>query len=165
MKTETKVTLGTIQNQPSSENIITTCYSVLTLIYSYSALSKLLNFEETKRQMLNQPVPEWLSGILAWFIPFIELTTVVLLFFPSTRRLGFKLSTTLLLAFTLYVAMAMLNLLGETACTCGGLISYLRWDTHLLFNITLLILSITGLIIKERRNTQELNYQYRFFTR
>lgn len=137
----------------SSDLVTTTCYLLLSLVYTYSSLSKLQNFEETKRQMLNQPVPGWSAGILAWFIPAIELITVLLLYFPQTRRTGFKLSTLLLLVFTLYVLLALLDLLGATACTCGGLISYLSWDAHLLFNITLLILSITGLILKERRKT------------
>ncbi|WP_207424317.1 MauE/DoxX family redox-associated membrane protein [Desertivirga brevis] len=138
----------------SSDLVTTTCYLLLILVYTYSSLSKLQNFEETQRQMLNQPVPESIAGILAWFIPAVELLTVILLFFPSTRKLGFKLSTVLLLVFTFYVVMALLDLLGDTACTCGGLISYLSWDAHLLFNITLLILSIAGLLIKERRSRQ-----------
>ncbi|WP_207531803.1 MauE/DoxX family redox-associated membrane protein [Desertivirga arenae] len=154
MEIEYKILHKARLNHISSELVTTTCYLLLSLVYTYSSLSKLQNFEETKRQMLNQPVPDWLAIILAWFIPAVELLTVILLFFPKTRTLGFKLSTGLLLAFTFYVVMALLDLLGDTACTCGGLISYLSWDAHLLFNITLLILSITGLLIKERRTRQ-----------
>jgi hypothetical protein len=66
---------------------------------------------------------------------------------------GFYLSALLLIIFTGYIALVLLNYFGRVPCSCGGVIRTLGWGLHLIFNVFFLLLSFLGiyLINRERR--------------
>jgi len=126
---------------------------LLILMFTYAAFSKLINFESFKIQMLIQPVPRWSVTPLIYIVPFSELVTVICLFFKGTRSFGLCTSVLLMLAFSIYVGLAITGAYGSIPCSCGGVLGHLTWSQHFVFNLFFLLLSIYGVFIdyKERR--------------
>ena len=133
------------------KNIIATTSALLILLFLYVAISKLLTFHQFTGAMYNQPLPHWFTSMLLWLLPLSEITTVLLLYIPRTRLLGFYSSTLLMLLFTGYVALILANKFDYIPCSCGGILKSMGWGTHLFFNLFFLILSITGLIAMRKQ--------------
>jgi len=128
--------------------------SLLVLLFLYTAISKLLTFEEFKNQMHNQTVPVWMATGLIWTLPAFELITSVLLLFPKWRIAGFWISFLLLTLFTGYILLVLANYFGRVPCSCGGVLKQLGWKTHFGFNVFFLLLSFIGIYLtnRERRS-------------
>lgn len=130
----------------STANLIITATTVaLTFLWVYAAMSKVLNYEQSRMQMMNQVFPAMINAVLLWVIPITELFIAGLLLFSKSRTAGLILSAILLFLFSGYVLLVMLNVFGRIPCSCGGIISKLSWGQHLVFNLTFLALAILGL--------------------
>ncbi|WP_374950178.1 MauE/DoxX family redox-associated membrane protein [Mucilaginibacter sp.] len=125
----------------------------LILLFIYTAVSKLSDFDQFQRQMKLQTIPVWMQQILILFLPGVEIITGLLLAFTHTRLIGLYLSAILMTLFTGYVALVLINYFEQTPCSCGGVIKILGWKAHFVFNIFFLLLSILGIYIfnRERR--------------
>lgn len=84
--------------------------------------------------MRNQPFSRPVNNLLAYVLPVVEMGAVILLVIHRTRLTGLFLSL-LMLLFTGYVAVVLLNVFGRIPCSCGGVIELLGWKAHLVFNI------------------------------
>lgn len=126
---------------------------LLILLWVYAAVSKLINYEQSRMQMMNQVFPASINEILLWAVPLLELLISGLLLFHGTRKVGLLLSAILLFLFSGYVLLVMLNVFGRIPCSCGGVISKLNWEQHLVFNLVFLLLALLGfgIELKERR--------------
>lgn len=126
---------------------------ILVLLFSYTAISKLSDLDEFRREMLNQPFPEWMGHMLVWILPATELITTALLAFKNTRLVGMCFSSALMLMFTGYVVLVLLDVFGRIPCSCGGILENTSWDMHLIFNILFTLIALTGMVLsyKERR--------------
>jgi putative oxidoreductase len=124
---------------------------MLVLLFTYTAVSKVLDYETFRGQMLNQPLPSSLSSQLAWAVPLIELIIAVLLIIKNTRLIGFVLSLVLMTAFTIYVGLIIANTFNRVPCSCGGIMESLSWEGHLAVNLFFLLLSMTGLLLEIRK--------------
>lgn len=122
--------------------------ALLILLWIYAALTKLLDYETARSQMRNQVFPLWLGNILAWAVPVTELVVAGLLIHPATRQKGVIASLLLMLGFTFYIVLVKLNYFAFVPCSCGGVISQLSWEEHLLFNLFFLILAGTGVLLE-----------------
>jgi putative oxidoreductase len=136
-----------------SKLILSGIPSLLIFLWVYAALSKLINFEQSRNQMLQQVFPAGLSELLAWAVPVVELSTAGLLIFKKTQRAGLYISLFLLLHFTIYICVVMLNVFGRIPCSCGGILEKMSWGQHLVFNLFFLFLTLIALfqISEERR--------------
>lgn len=123
----------------------------LALLFTYTALSKLLDVSTFRQQMLNQPFPEWFANLLSWVLPFAEIAIATLLLNSKTRLTGLYLSLVFMSMFTLYIALVLLNIFGRIPCSCGGIFEKMSWEMHLLFNIIFVLLALTGIFIKEKQ--------------
>jgi putative oxidoreductase len=132
---------------------------LLILLWTYSSLSKLINYNLSRNQMLNQVFPRSIALVLTWLIPSIELITALLLSIPTTSKAGLANSFTLLSIFTLYILGGVLHFYARVPCSCGGVIRHLSWEWHLIFNLFFLGLNLYALILnnQERRKWQENN--------
>jgi putative oxidoreductase len=126
---------------------------LLILLFIYTAVSKLLDFDQFKGQMYNQTLPHSVATVLIWTLPEIEILTGLLLLFEKTKLYGFYLSLALMLLFTGYITLVLLNYFDRVPCSCGGVIKSLGWKMHLIFNLLFLLLSILAIFIlnRERR--------------
>lgn len=125
----------------------------LILLWVYAAVSKLIDYPMTKAEMLNQVFPDPVALLLAWAVPSVELLTALLLVIPRTVHIGHVVSFGLLLCFSIYIALGLLNVYSRMPCTCGGIISQMTWGQHLAFNLFFLGLTLVTIIIyrRERR--------------
>ncbi|MCH7408137.1 hypothetical protein MM239_01915 [Belliella sp. DSM 111904] len=121
------------------------CSWILAMVFIYTAVSKVYDWEGTKRSLYNQVFPIWLADILLYVLPPIEIIIAVLLLLNHTTKLGLRLSIILMTLFTGYISLIILGVFERVPCSCGGIISTLGWGEHLVFNIILLFIALLGL--------------------
>jgi len=131
--------------------IITTISSLLILLFTYTAFSKIANYALFQKQLIEFPWINHLAGFISWFIPAVELLAVVLLFVPSANLYGLYASMGLFVLFTGFL-IAMLESNEHLPCPCGGIITKLSWKEHVFFNLFFVVLTLTGIIIKRCRH-------------
>lgn len=129
--------------------ISSTCRYLLIVMWTYAAFSKLFNYEKTRFDWLGHELIKNYTGLLAWLIPVIELVIVVLLLFPRTVLKGFYASIVLLIIFSSYIIYMFLYY-PHTPCSCGGIISSLTWQQHVIFNLSFLVVAILGIIASKK---------------
>lgn len=120
---------------------------VIALLLFYAAMSKLLNYEMSKDEMLNQVFPEKIALQLVWLVPLTELTICGLLLNTHTIMIGFYASALLMASFSIYISIAMTGIFGRIPCSCGGILEYMSYRTHLVFNLFFLGLALLGIAI------------------
>jgi putative oxidoreductase len=142
--------LNALKKTPATETISEIIVGLVILLFVYAAVSKLANFDLSRRQMLIQVFPLWLSAILVWAIPLAELIAATMLLFSNTMLRGLYLSCLLMTVFTGYIALVLLHLFKKVPCSCGGILQHMSWETHLVFNAVFLILIIVTIILKKK---------------
>jgi len=110
-------------------------------------IDKTFDFAAFQSGILNQPFPNFLGYILIYTLPVLEMATVATLVVSRFQKLGLILSTTLLTAFSTYIAIALLGAWEQLPCGCGSVIKGMDWTQHLIFNLVFLMLSGWGLIL------------------
>ncbi|WP_421940603.1 MauE/DoxX family redox-associated membrane protein [Pedobacter sp.] len=121
---------------------------MLVMLWTYAGLSKLVGLERFTQQLELMPVGllQRAAPLLAWGLPMFELLLAVLLLLPKSRRIALIVSGILLIVFEIYITGMLLS--GrELPCTCGGLISQLRWKEHLIFNAVFILLSFIPFLL------------------
>lgn len=114
------------------------------LLFVYTAVSKLSSQPAFEKVMSESVLLKHFSTALSWALPATELLVAALLVFPSTRRAGLYLSLLLMVLFTMYISW-MLVYEPKLPCSCGGVIMYLNWRQHLVFNMACIALAIAGI--------------------
>ncbi len=117
---------------------------LMAMLFTYTAISKLYAWRETKFALYNQWFPELMTEVLLYGLPIVELAVAIFLLLPGLRRFGFMVSILLMLSFTGYVAWVWFGFAGRTPCSCGGVLSSLSWGEHLVFNLVFLGISMIG---------------------
>jgi hypothetical protein len=111
----------------------TICF-LLILLFVYTAVSKLINFENFRTFVVTQtPLLRPIASIMAITIPVAELVTACFLVIPLLRKWGLVASFVLMASFTGYVVYA-LYFSPKVPCACGGIIREMSWRQHLIFN-------------------------------
>jgi putative oxidoreductase len=127
--------------------------ALLILLFSYTAISKLLDQYRFVFQMKLSPflLVKSFAPFWGWFIPLSEIVIVVGIFFEKTQKLALYLSLGLLLAFEIYIVGMLISGL-DLPCACGGVIAFMSWKVHVLFNAFFLTINIVAirLLDKER---------------
>jgi putative oxidoreductase len=130
--------------------IIEIISSLLILLFLYASFSKWLAFKVFIGDMNNQPFPNWITPLLVWSIPILEVLIAVGLIFEKTRVPALYASFVLMLAFTIYTVAILLHAFKYVPCSCGGVIRKLTWPQHLFFNLFFVGISILGIMLKKR---------------
>lgn len=135
----------------SAKCLVQIITAMLIILFFYTSAVKLLDMDEFHRQLANQTLPGWTVAPLLWLIPISELLVSVLLVFSSTRTIGLYGSTILMLIFTGYVGLVLMNVFGRVPCSCSNLIRNMGFKTHFLFNLFFLTLSIIGIYMSNQQ--------------
>ena len=122
---------------------------LLILLYIYTATSKLLDFSNFRHVLSRSPLIGNKAPAVAWILPLTEILISMMLILPKTRRIGLWCSFTLMLTFTGYVAW-MLAFAPQLPCSCGGVIKYMTWKQHLVFNIAYTLIAFLGIWLYQR---------------
>jgi putative oxidoreductase len=128
-------------------DILLVLASVLILLFLYTAVAKLVDMAEFKRQLAGQELPRWSKSTLLWLIPGSEILVSLLLSLSSTRLLGFYGSALLMALFTGYMGMVVFGFFDRVPCSCGGVLRSMSFEVHLLFNVFFLVLSLVGIYL------------------
>lgn len=130
--------------------IIEIISSMLVALFSYTAISKLVEFKTFTLQLSKSPFITQFSGLLAFALPIIELGAVGLLLLNKTRSIGLYASFGLMSLFTAYV-YAMLHFSYDLPCSCGGVLSIMSWQQHLIFNVVFTLLSMVAAVLQKKK--------------
>ncbi|MBB6130808.1 MauE/DoxX family redox-associated membrane protein [Mucilaginibacter lappiensis] len=131
------------------ETILKIIVGVIAAMFGYAASIKLADYPKSQAEMLNQVFPVAMAEALTWLIPVIEMTLIVFLLLPATRKIATWASFLLLSAFSVYILLASNDIFSRTPCSCGGIL----WDgasylAQLIFNICFIVLSLISLTIE-----------------
>ncbi len=116
------------------------------ILFTYAAISKLLDYENFKLLLKQSPFLGAHSNLLGWGIPAAELIIATLFFFPKLSLEALWSSLFLMVIFTAYIII-VLNFSESIPCSCGGIISSLSWNQHLYFNIGFIVLAACGILL------------------
>lgn len=127
------------------------------VLFTYAAVTKLMDVQKFVYQIGQSPILTDIAGILAVAIPLIEIVVSIGLIFHRTRLVSLFASLMLMVMFTTYIAL-MLQFSDHIPCACGGVLSYLGWTEHLIFNMVFSMLAIVGIIyqLKQKRFSHSL---------
>jgi uncharacterized membrane protein YphA (DoxX/SURF4 family) len=131
--------------------------SLFILLFLYAAVTKLMEYDKFTTQLGKSPLIMGYSTILAWLVPVVEIGIALLLIFPRTTLLGLYSSMAIMAMFTLYITFIM-TLSPYVPCSCGGILSQMGWEEHLVFNIAFTLLGIVGIYLKA--NTSDQSQQH-----
>jgi Methylamine utilisation protein MauE len=138
-----------MKNSKRVNSIIQLIAAIFILVFLYTAIEKIRYPAVFAGSMQQSPLLGPYGKILVWLIPGVEMLAVVLLIIPGTRFLALTLSTFLMILFTSYIAY-MLMFRSNLPCSCGGILAAMSWKTHLIFNISLMLLGVYGIILSKR---------------
>lgn len=127
-----------------------------------SAGFKLYDFDTFKQEMHRQVFPNDISNLLSYVIPAFEITIATLLVYSPTRLLGMTFSFLLMLMFTTYVGLALLDAYRFMPCNCISLLGQnASWGANFILNLFIAIVAAIGLILtfkhRERRRKKGMN--------
>lgn len=122
---------------------------LLVLLWTYAAVSKLLDHAPFQRVLAQSPLVGAGAGALAVLVPATELGIALLLLFPRTRFSGLYGSFVLLVLLTSYLGYMVLYA-PHLPCSCGGVISSLSWMEHMVFNSVFLVLNLIALFLYQK---------------
>ncbi|WP_256006817.1 MauE/DoxX family redox-associated membrane protein [Pedobacter deserti] len=134
--------------------------AMITLLFCYTAASKLMDYEKFVFQMQLSPflIVKEFANVWAWLVPTVEVIVVFALLTDRWRRLGLVTTILLLSIFQIYIGLMLLSK-AQLPCTCGGVLSILGWDAHLIFNFAFIFLAISGLVLDGPKNRIPTLYQ------
>ena len=117
-----------------SKILITICM-MLIILFSYTAIAKLIDIKLFSIEMHNQPLPWWFTSLLIYLLPSVEALIVIGLLFDNYRLVALIISLFLMLLFTAYTTLILFHVFPRVPCSCGGVIKNLTWRQHLFFNL------------------------------
>lgn len=126
---------------------------VFVLLFVFAAVTKLLEGDRFFNNLNNSPIlpDKAVPVILSWAIPILEIIVAILIVGRKTRLKGFYSVLILSILFALYTS-GIVFFSPYTPCSCGGIITLLSWPQHLMLNIGLILLVITGIRLYKKRN-------------
>lgn len=121
---------------------------LFVILFTYAAVMKLADYGLFMRQLRDSPLTRHFAEAISWGIPGLEIVIALLLIIPRMRTFALYACFWLMCAFTAYISV-VLNFSGdEIPCSCGGIISGLRWGEHIVFNTIFILLALLGVLLK-----------------
>lgn len=130
---------------------------LLLILWIPASIYKIYDFDNFRKSILNQPFNKLLADIVIYTIPSLEIFVVVLLLINKSRLIGLYLSSFLLIVFTSYIGLALLNTWEKLPCGCGLIISSFNWKEHFWLNIFFLTINAVSLLL-EYKKLKFMNY-------
>jgi hypothetical protein len=125
--------------------------ALFILLFTYTALSKLFEYNSFKNVLSKSPLIGSFSPIIAIALPVIELVVSILLFIPVFKKVGLYGSLGLMILFTGYLGY-MIMFTPNRPCSCGGILRQMTWTQHLIFNILFTLLAWIGIRLSSKLN-------------
>lgn len=123
---------------------------ILVIIWTYSGVEKLLDWNRSWNAFHNQTFPSDLADILSYAVPIAELVLALLLVLGFTRWWGLIGSVLLLTVFNTYVGLVWWGAFPRVPCNCAGFLESMGWGAHFWFNAVLMQMIICVLFLKRK---------------
>ncbi|MFY0252897.1 MauE/DoxX family redox-associated membrane protein [Chitinophaga sp. 30R24] len=130
----------------------TICYTFVFL-FVYTAISKLLDYENFKAVIGQSPLITRFASVLAIAVPLVEIIVSILLVIARYQRIGLYSSFTLMVLFTAYI-IVLISLSEKVPCSCGGVISKMTWKQHIFFNLLFVLLALVGMWLHNKQDNR-----------
>lgn len=131
---------------------------LLVVLFMYTSVSKFIDFRGFTSDLNNQPFPNSLTPFLKWAIPVTEIAIVAALVYGRTRLIGLYASLVLMSMFTIYTALVLFHVFEYVPCSCGGVIKYLTWPQHLIFNAFFVVISYMAVSAYRQKELNQIKY-------
>ncbi|WP_316835502.1 MauE/DoxX family redox-associated membrane protein [Pedobacter nutrimenti] len=118
--------------------------ALFILLFIYASLSKVQDFEKFRVELYKSPILTSFASIMAIVVPALELVITGLLLIKRYQMIALYSSFCLMVMFTAYI-VGILNFSPYIPCSCGGILQFMTWNQHLVFN--LLFVSLGGAAI------------------
>ncbi len=126
--------------------ILDTCCAILAALFAYAGVSKLFDYQTFNIQLSQSPFISNFSHLYSWLLPCIEIITSLGLLFHHSKYYALLVSLFLLSLFTCYI-IAMLHFSYYIPCSCGGVLGFLTWRQHVVFNLFFIGITLTALFL------------------
>ena len=138
-------------HQTFREALVQTACLLFIILFAYAGLTKLLEGHLFYDNIRNSPIlgGKAMASLASWAIPLSELSVALLLIWNKTRLIGLYGAAVQMLLFTGYT-MVIVFFAPYRPCSCGGLISLLSWEQHLLLNVALLLLALLAIMFSHK---------------
>jgi len=140
-----------MSNQGIHSKLVTLFSLLLTILFVYTAVSKLVHLDSFEFRLGRMPYIAPYASLLSWAVPFLELIIAGLLWFRRYQIIAFYASFILLGLFTAYI-LIVLKYSDSIPCSCGGVISTLGWQHHIVLNISFMALAALGILWSKKQN-------------
>ncbi|HMI67796.1 MAG TPA: MauE/DoxX family redox-associated membrane protein [Cyclobacteriaceae bacterium] len=128
----------------------------LILLFVYAAFSKVLDLEKFRIQIGQSPLLTKLQSSVSIVIPLVEIVCSMMLAIPKYRLVGFALAFGLMSMFNAYI-ISILQFSEHIPCACGGVLQFLGWKRHLLFNCFFGGVAAAGFVLVHSLTRQHLS--------
>lgn len=122
--------------------------ALLVALFAYTGVAALLDYELFRNHLILSPWPllSRTAPYIARILPMLEIFIAVLLIIPRTRIRGLWLFFIGMLSFTTYISVFLLS--GkQLPCNCSGVLPFMDWEWHLVFNIIFTMLGEAALFL------------------
>ena len=121
---------------------------VFICLWIYVGSKKVFTYADYRSSMIKQPFDDQYEIVLSYILPVAELAIGMLFIFERTKTLGLWLTILLMLIFSVYVTLALLNIWGSIPCDC--ILEFtISWKAHLWINGIITLASIAGLLLNK----------------
>lgn len=121
-------------------------------LFVYTAVSKLLDFENFRVQLGQSPILSAFASWITWSVPLIELLIAAMLLVSKYRISGLYFGLCLMTMFTVYIFI-ILHYSSFVPCSCGGILEKMSWNVHLFFNGVFILLAILAITLQNTLKT------------
>jgi uncharacterized membrane protein YphA (DoxX/SURF4 family) len=115
-----------------------------------------MDFQKFSVQISQSPLLTPVGNSVGLAVIIIEMIMPVMLAVPKLRIVGFFAAFTMMVLFTAYI-LVMLRFSDYIPCSCGGILELLGWNGHLVLNIVLSLLALTGIMLLPRYEKKKIS--------
>lgn len=121
---------------------------ILIVVFIYSLIYKQV-FHEEFIDTLNKStlIKEKQISLLKYLLPILDVLAIYLLI--TKIYIGMYLSAIIMVIYTVYL-IVLNNYSFYDGCSCGGIFTSLSYTKHLIVNITIIIVTIFGILTSEK---------------
>lgn len=145
-----------IRSKTKREVFIEIISFIFMTLFVYVSVSKLMDFQKFSVQISQSPLLTQVGNSVGLAVIIIEMIIPVMLAVPKLRIVGFFAAFTMMVLFTAYI-LVMLRFSDYIPCSCGGILELLGWNGHLVLNIVLSLLALTGIMLLPRYEKKKIS--------
>lgn len=125
---------------------------LLAALLMYAGMVKLMNPTLFQTQLSKSPlIPSGIIPFLAYALPLSEVAVAFLLFTDKYLKFALHYAFALMAFFSVYLIVLYTAFpKQDLPCSCGGILGYMSYEVHIVFNLCFTLLAGIGVFINEQ---------------